>query len=66
MKNKQRNIKKKKTFYLCYMVCVTEIPIYVLKRNHVKSTSMVHQTIQGESAADVEEIEFFSDTGEES
>ena len=48
------------------MVCVTEIPIYVLNRNQVKSTSMVHQTIEGESAADVEEIEFFSDTGEES
>ena len=39
---------------------------YVLNRNQVKSTSMVHQTIQGESAADVEEIEFFSDKGEES
>ena len=39
---------------------------YVLNRNRVKSTSMVHRTIEGESAADVEEIEFFSDTGEES
>ena len=39
---------------------------YVLNRNQVKSTSMVHRTIKGESAADVEEIEFFSDTGEES
>ena len=38
---------------------------YVVNRNQVKSTSMVHQTIEAESA-DVEEIEFFSDTGEES
>ena len=65
MKNKQRNIKKKKNIlFVLYGMCNRDT--YVLNRNQVKSTSMVHQTIEGESAADVEEIEFFSDTGEES
>ena len=65
MKNKQRNIKKKKNIlFVLYGMCNRDT--YVLNRNRVKSTSMVHRTIEGESAADVEEIEFFSDTGEES
>ena len=64
MKNKQRNIKKKKNIlFVLYGMCNRDT--YVLNRNQVKSTSMVHRTIEGESA-DVEEIEFFSDTGEES
>ena len=64
MKNKQRNIKKKNILFVLYGMCNRDT--YVLNRNQVKSTSMVHQTIEGESAADVEEIELFSDTGEES
>ena len=64
MKNRQRNIKKKKNIlFVLYGMCNRDT--YVLNRNQVKSTSMVHRTIEGESA-DVEEIEFFSDTGEES
>ena len=62
MKNKQRNIKKK-ILFLLYGTCNRDT--YVLNRNQVKSTSMVHRTIEGESA-DVEEIEFLSDKGEES
>ena len=64
MKNKQRNIKKNNNIlFVLYGMCNRDT--YVLNRNQVKSTSMVHRTIEGESA-DVEEIEFFSDTGEES
>ena len=63
MKNKQRNVKKKNILFVLYGMCNRDT--YVPNRNQVKSTSMVHRTIEGESA-DVEEIEFFSDTGEES
>ena len=56
-------LKKKTILFVLYGMCNRDT--YVLNRNQVKSTSMVHRTIEGESA-DVEEIEFFSDTGEES